>query len=124
MTENPQNKNNYTVLLDPGTSSTIVSRNVIFDNKISVFSQKGVKSSWQTVAGTIFTNEMAKIEFCLDEFSSEKKITWEFHVAQKSQKLGYDMIIAKDLLRELGIIMDFADAKQIGSNLQIFSNLR
>ena len=46
--------------------------------------------------------------FSLSEFNLKKQICWVFHVDDRSKASStYDMIIGRDLLGELGIILNF-----------------
>jgi hypothetical protein len=50
------------------------------------------------------------VTFSLPEFNLKKQISWAFHVDDCSESSStYDMIICRDLLGELGIIMNFND---------------
>ena len=42
----------------------------------------------------------------LPELSTTKRIVWDFHVTK--QQMSYDLIIRRDLLRELGIALAFS----------------
>ena len=42
----------------------------------------------------------------LPELSTTKQIVWDFHVTK--QQMSYNLIIRRDLLRELGIALDFS----------------
>ena len=50
-----------------------------------------------------------KVTFCMPEFSSSKIIEHQFHVKNDKGKsgIGYDMIIGRDLMVQLGILSDF-----------------
>ena len=52
------------------------------------------------------TSHEAKIAFSLSEFSNSKIIEWTFSLADRDD-LGYDMIIGRDLLGQLGMIIDY-----------------
>ena len=101
-TENLKNNNNldkntvgskeYVVLLDPGTSSSIISRHCVENAKIK--KSKNI-TRWGTPAGGIRTDEKVRIKFSLDEFSSSKQIEWKFHITKSYHKLGYDMILGR-----------------------------
>ena len=96
----------FKVLLDTGSSSSIISDKIA---KYGVDTQKGKGNQvqWTTAAGCFTTNQMRQIVFQLPEFSSKKKIVHNFHVTQ-DMALNYDMIMGRDVLNELGIIVDFA----------------
>ena len=54
----------------------------------------------QTQAGKFATNEMATVDFCLQEFSVTKIVTWRCH-ADDSTKIRHDMIPCRDLITAL-----------------------
>ena len=61
------------------------------------------------------------MEFQLPEFSTFKEISWSFHVDESDPNddtLGYDMIIGRDLLTDLGIIIDFKDGYVIWDGIK------
>ena len=96
----------YKVLLDTGSSSSIISTKVA-KYGVNIQKGKGNKVEWNTAAGSFSTTTMKQLVFQLPEFSSKKKIVHNFHVTQ-GMALTYDMIIGRDLLNELGIVVDFA----------------
>jgi hypothetical protein len=60
--------------------------------------------------GKFTTNKTGFVTFSLPEFNLKKQISWEFHVDDRSESSStYDMIMGRDLLGELGIIMNFND---------------
>jgi len=89
------------VLLDSGTSATIVLRPFIA--KTSRYKHERVK--WNTMGGQFVTRKKAQISFKLVEFSHNKVINWTVHVDDQTDptKAKYDMIIGSDLLSELKI---------------------
>ena len=48
-----------------------------------------------------------KVAFSLSEFSESKIIEWRFNVCNSKKELHYDMIIGRDLLKQLGMVLDF-----------------
>ena len=99
----------YNVLLDPGTSASIISYKCVKNN--TDVRKKENSTIWGTPAGGIKTDQKVRMKFTLNEFFCNKKINWDFHVAKPYHKLGYDMIMGRDLLYELGIIIDFKNLK-------------
>jgi hypothetical protein len=50
------------------------------------------------------------VTISLPEFNLKIQISWEFHVDDRPESSStYNMIIGRDLLAELGIIMNFND---------------
>ncbi len=89
------------VLLDSGTSHSIAGRNCA--KKL-----KEKKGTFSTGNGALNTKYVSTIYFNLPEFSESKIITWDFHITEKNN-LGYDMIIGRDLMQELGMDLVFSE---------------
>ena len=66
------------------------------------------KIIYETYIGNFVVKKTAKVDFCLPEFSTTRKVQWEFAVDESSNKntASYDMIIGTDLLSKL--IMDLS----------------
>lgn len=107
-----------TILLDTGASSSIVSKEVVKNSDIKC-AKTAQKTVWNTPSGKMCTGRVALVQFVLDEFSTRKTITWKFHVAASEQKLGYDMIIGRDLLRDLAMIIDFSKGRLVWDDVQV-----
>jgi hypothetical protein len=60
---------------------------------------------WETAAGHISTMKMARLQLKVPEFSKTTFIDYNFHIFETDIK--YDMIIGQDLMRQLGIKIDF-----------------
>jgi len=97
----------YVVLLDSGASGSVISSEITKKLKIV----KGPKCVWNTAAGPMETNLKTKVQFMLPELSETKLIEWNMHIVS-SKTMNYDIIIGRDMLEELGIIIDFK-TKQI-----------
>ena len=55
------------------------------------------------------TTEHSPLSFLLPELSLNKKNSWKFHADERPKSaVNHDMIIGRDLLHELGIILDFS----------------
>jgi hypothetical protein len=64
------------------------------------------------MGGKFTTTKTGFVTFSLSEFNLRKQMfcSWEFHVDDRSESSStYDMIMGRDLLVELGIIMNFND---------------
>ena len=75
-----------------------VSKNNFVTRKISV-------NRWSTMAGSFSTSHEAEITFKISELNVTAHISAPFHVT--TRKSNYDVIFGRDLLRELGIQLDF-----------------
>ena len=67
------------------------------------------KLEQSTYAGTYCTNNEIKVHFCMSEFSSIKIMEHLFHVNNNKGEsgIGYDMIIGRDLMLQLGLLANF-----------------
>ena len=95
---------NLQILLDSGASSTILSGK--YAKRLR--KKKTKPQRWVTQAGTIKTNQRAKIDMILPELDATKIMTWYCHVDDSLVLGRYDMIIGRDLLSELCINLDFS----------------
>ena len=93
------------VLLDPGSSGSLLTYRK--GKLASPVKNSDAPVGWNTPAGVFKTKMRKKLKFKLDEFSSSKVVQWDFNIANPNHDIGYDMIIGRDLLIELGIIIDF-----------------
>ena len=90
-------------LLDSGGSGTLVTEK--HAKKLHLKPAKG-SYEWSTPAGTMKTAGKAKANFTMPEFYDNRLITWDVHVAKS---LGaYDMIIGRDVMKDLGIDLSFS----------------
>ena len=67
------------------------------------------KVEYITSAGLYFMTHDVKVPFCVPEFYISKIILHLFHFDSNEVKLGigYDMIIGRDLMVQLGLLGDF-----------------
>ena len=67
------------------------------------------KLEYSTGAGMYCTTHDVKVNFCMTELSSSKIINHQFHVDNEKGELGigYDMIIGRDLMVQLGPTAEF-----------------
>ena len=89
-------------LLDSGSSSTLISQQ--YAKKLRLRTEN--KTKWKTTAGEFTTSFKTKIEFSLPELHERRVITKTMHVTPNH--MGYDMIIGRDLLEDLGIDIKFS----------------
>jgi hypothetical protein len=64
-------------------------------------------TQWHTSAGTFDTTKKAQVQFILPELHEGRTIVYKAHIAKQLGR--YDMILGRDLLKELGIKLDFGD---------------
>ena len=92
------------ILIDSGASSTLIKEQ--YATKLRV-SSNTKPTKWKTTAGVFTTTKQVNVQFILPELHEGRTICTKAHV---TQHLGqYDMILGRDLLKELGIIIDFAN---------------
>jgi hypothetical protein len=72
-----------------------------------------------TKGGTFHTSGKCKTNFILNEFYENKVIEWTLHVDKTSGPHRYDMIVGRDLMSQLGIILDFDGQTMTGDESTI-----
>ena len=90
-----------TILLDSGASSSIMREDLA--KKLRVKTDSSTR--WTTAAGTLSTSKKCKILFGLPELSNTMVVSTDIHLTKHIDR--YDMILGRDLLRELGFSLDF-----------------
>ena len=88
------------VLIDTGCDSSMAIEKYASNKK------KEKESNYATGSGVLKTKYESEIHFTLPEFSDKKIIKWTFNITD-SKDLGYDIIIGRDILTELGISLSF-----------------
>jgi hypothetical protein len=98
-------------LADTGASSSIILE--AYTSAPFIKTDDNNTTTWSTMGGKFTTT---KLEYACDIFTprvqpQEKMCSsWSFHLDDRSESLStYDMIMGRDLLGELGIIMNFND---------------
>ena len=89
-------------LFDSGSSGSLVHYKLV--KKLRVKNDQS--TVWKTASGTFRTTALAKVQFALLELHEQKLITYKMHMS-KSQLGDYDMVIGRDLMKELGIKLNF-----------------
>ena len=97
--------------MDSGGSANLIERRHVGKNFEIKNSKRPV--TWTTANGKFVTNKLVVPEFHLPEFDERVTIKQPFHVCE--HRLGYDMIIGRETLAELGFIIDF-EKNQISWN--------
>ena len=90
-------------MMDSGASASIIHDPFVLTNKFNT--RKTSATKWSTVAGSFSTSCKAEVKIKLPELNITAHIFAPFHVS--SQKSNYDVIFGRDLLRELGLNLDF-----------------
>jgi hypothetical protein len=97
-------------LADPGAISSIILEAYTSAPFIKIDDSNTI--TWSTMGGKFTTTKTGFVTFSLPEFNLKKQMcsSWAFHVDDRSESSStYDMIMVRDLLGELGIIMNFND---------------
>ena len=104
------------ILFDSGCEATLVNGNFLTHLK-----KKKVKNTtWTTKAGSFVTKEKCDITFTLPEFHEGKTIDWTVYVDSSDNEFStYDMIIGRDMLKELGIDLIFSDLMMTWANATV-----
>ena len=91
------------ILMDSGASASIIHEDFVRINKFNT--KKTSANRWATMAGSFLTSCEAEVGIKLPELNTTAHISAPFHVTD--QRSNYDVIFGRDLLRELGISLDF-----------------
>lgn len=105
--QDPENKSNaqkVKILFDSGASMSIVNDNLI---PLQWRTRQQQTTVWTTVAGKFETSTVAVVSFKIPTLHETKIIQSSMHVAPQMSK--YDIIIGRDLLQDLGIMLNFKD---------------
>ena len=94
---------NITVLLDSGASRSVINEKYVPHSKCT--SNEIVY--WNTIAGRFETKKKAEVSFQLPSLHEKRIITSVVHVSPELNT--YDMILGRDLLQDLGIVLNFKD---------------
>ena len=89
--------------MDSGASATLVTA----DLAKHLRTVTTTPTQWHTSAGTFDTTKKAQVQFILPELHEGRTIVYKAHIAKQLGR--YDMILGRDLLKELGIKLDFGD---------------
>ena len=88
-------------MLDNGASSSINNKQCIEGLRLN----KSKVTEWRTSAGVFITNKQVRLQLKLPEFYENRIITYNVHVTENTST--YDMIMGRDMLKELGIQINF-----------------
>jgi hypothetical protein len=91
------------ILLDSGASASIFKLKYLTKLRLKC----NETTMWTTAAGNFTTSRISKVQFTMPELYDDRIIEWKVHVAKDTGV--YDAVIGRDLLRELGITLNFKD---------------
>ena len=92
-------------LLDSGCSSSIMGAKLA--QKLR--KKKAVSTEWQTAAGTLKTTGTCNLRMQMPQISGTMTVEQTVHLTDEPISPRYDMVIGRDLMEELGIMLDFKD---------------
>ena len=101
---------NIIALLDTGCSKTLLIKSSLPPNFYKNTKNLLEKSnSWNTGNGHFLTGQVLMADFRLPEFNVNRDISYEVALDDRHSSFirTYDMIIGRDLLADLGVIIDF-----------------
>ena len=86
--------------------------NRMINKKQTKYYERNIRSNkveYGTAADVYCTMHDVKVPFCMPDFSSSKIINHRFHVGKDKGEsvIGYDMIIIRDLIVQLGLTAEF-----------------
>ena len=100
------------VLLDSGCGATMINKEHVKDLPKQISNQ-----NWNTKSGTFKTNGTCKVTFSLPQFHQNREITWKMHVEESNTSNNtYEIIIARDLMHEIGFKKDFHTGRKESDN--------
>jgi hypothetical protein len=101
------------VLLNSGASGSLIHKKFMKKLKLKM-SQSS--TNWTTAAGGVKTNSKCKSQFCIPELEDKMLLEYNLHVADNL--VGYDMILGHDILKDLGLVLDFKEHVTIWGHQQ------
>ena len=106
---------NLRVLFDSGGSANLVQKRHIGENFPLLKMKAPV--TWSTANGKFHTYKIVVPVIQLPEFDERVDIQQPFHVFENN--LGYDMIIGRKTLAELGFIINFEEGKISWNDMRV-----
>ena len=113
-TKGKKSKRRLKILLDSGASATIAYKKAV--NGLKTKNQPD--TVWTSAAGRFSTSKTVKTPLVFPEFSETRIVTARIHTSEQLLG-GYDMIIGRDLLCDLGIVLDFKNQSIIWGDGEI-----
>ena len=110
-------KEGLSVLFDSGSSHTIIVQDLV-----SHLQWKRLRnpSGFDSCNGAFDLSYKTEVMMSFPELNTHRVVTWQCYVDDRpSQELGYDMIIGRDLMTELGINIDFKNRKILWDGLEL-----
>ena len=90
----------YLCLIDSGTSSSLISKDIIADFPLAT----NAATEWKTQAGVFKTNGLVRIaKLCLPQFTIKRKIDASFHTFTKKPSDSYYAILGREFMQQIGL---------------------
>jgi len=104
---NNQERKPMRILIDTGSTQTIVLRRFVAKSKI--MSKTSKPTTWNTLGGSFSTKRRGECVFTLPEFSLKTEISFPCHVDDTTAHSNalFDMIMGRDLIHALKLVLDF-----------------
>ena len=95
-------RHTFTALVDSGCSKSLADK--VLAKTVSVKSTRKHKQKWVTKAGEFVTYGRATLDkLVLPQFTTNRKVSHEFHLFTKHKSDRYDFILGQDFTQKLGI---------------------
>ena len=108
----------YMALIDTGSARSHVKATISHYGKVI----KDQPSTFRTANGQFTSKLCSRMKFALPEFSKARQIEHVFHILPENSNLPYDMIIGRDLLRELKMDVLYSDNEVVWDDLRLPMN--
>jgi hypothetical protein len=106
-------------LTDTGSSSSLLNKNIVEFTSFAIESSTK-KILWDTQAGSFKTNSSAMLEnYFLPEFTTQRKVTSKFHLFNKIKEDGYDIIIGRDILKNMGLQIHYETESFVWDDIKV-----
>ena len=105
------------VLFDSGSSHSIVARSLVEQQQ---WKRLREPAGFDSCNGAFNLTYKSKVTLSLSELNSHRIIDWQCFIDDRDNgELGYDMIIGRDLMTELGLILNFNEKKIIWDGIEL-----
>jgi len=106
----------YRVLFDTGYSSSLINKEMVKDLPTELDDTQ----RWVTKSGYFNTSKKCLLKLTLPQLHKHREIQWTMHVDETTpNRSNYEMIIGRDLMHELGLIINFQEGRVYWDNAWI-----
>ena len=104
------------VLLDSGSSHSLITKSLVNNLR---WKRLRKPIGFESCNGSFDLEYQVEIDFILSELNNHRSITWQCYVDDReADDIGYDMIIGRDMMTELGITLDFHNKKIVWADAE------